>query len=59
LGVYLAADGGVDSSYVGELRAGLQVELAGAAGGGGRAGFSPGQSGGTGADGVVMDLFVD
>jgi hypothetical protein len=59
LGVYLAADGGVDPSYVDEMRTGLQVELAGAAGSGGRAGFSPGQSGGAGGDGVVLDLFVD
>lgn len=58
LGVYLAADGGVDPSYVAALRAGLQVELAGAAGGGGRAGFSAGQSGGDGASGAAGDVFV-
>jgi hypothetical protein len=55
-GVYLAADGGVDPGYVEGLREGLQVELAGAAGGGGRAGFSPGQSGGDGVEGRVGDV---
>ena len=58
VGVYVAADGGVDPSYVTALRAGLQVEPAGAAGGGGRAGFSPGQSGGDGVDGPSGDLLV-
>jgi hypothetical protein len=57
-GVYVAADGGVDASYVDALRAGLQVELAGAAGGGGRSGFSSGQSGGDGTDGTAVDVFV-
>jgi hypothetical protein len=57
-GVYLAADGGVDPSYVEELRAGLQVELAGAAGGGGRAGFSPGRSGGDGAEGLAGGVLM-
>lgn len=57
-GVYIAADGGVDSSYVDALRAELQVELAGAAGGGGRAGFSPGQSGGDGVGGTAGDVLV-
>jgi hypothetical protein len=59
LGVYVAADGGVDPSYVSALRGGLQVEPAGAAGGGGRAGFSPGQSGGDGVNGTAGDLFVE
>ncbi len=58
-GIYLAADGGqADTGYADELRASVQVELAGAAGRGGRAGFSPGQSGQAGRDGARTEIFV-
>jgi Putative metal-binding motif len=58
LGVYVVPDGAVDANYADSLRAGVQVELAGAAGGGGRGGFSPGESGGDGQTGASGDVLV-
>jgi hypothetical protein len=58
LGVYVAPNGASLANYAQSLQLGTRVEIAGAAGRGGRGGFSPGHAGTGGLDGFASAVLV-